>query len=355
MLPTQSAQLIKVPAPILTVFEDSDTVKQFEAILHAGTNAFVKSALITIAASPDLMSCTPNSLANGTLRSAALGLSLDPALRQAYLVPRPTKKGVMQACFQPHYSGLYDLAVRTNKYRFISVSPIYVGETVLENVQTGIHVYVREGSNTLLAANPGVDGLHPGFRDVTNGKNTAKVRGYLGYFKTMKGFEKSVWMTLEEIQAHAILWSPASYKSEKGAWQDPKKRPIMEMKTVFIALSKFMDLSGEDNSKLRGAIDDAVSLEEDATPAEYLEGVVSTEEAQSANAQDAQSENVNQDTGELSAPIELIDPMGEWAVNYAMKTWNIDQKATCTAIASKKLGKRMEKKDFVALVTGAQS
>jgi recombination protein RecT len=252
-------QIVKIPEKIMTVFEDSVAVKEFESILHGGANSFVKSALIAISASPDLMACTPNSLVIGTLRSATLGLSLDPALRQAYLVPR---KG--QACFQPHYSGLYDLAVRTNKYKYISVAPIHHGETVWENPLTGIHYYQLEGRDTLMAPNPGQNGLHTdNMRDVTNGKNTNPIIGYLGYFRTMQGFEKSVWMTRKEIQAHAQLWSPASYSSEKGAWQDAKKRPIMEMKTVFIALSKFMDLSGSDNSKLREAIEDVTVLDEE--------------------------------------------------------------------------------------------
>ena len=256
-------QIIKVPEKINKVFTDSEVIEQFKTILNGGTNSFIQSAMIAIAASEDLMNCTPQSLVIGSLRSAALGLSLDPALRQAYLVPRPLNQ-IWTACFQPHYNGLYDLAVRTNRYKYISVSPIHKGETVLEDPLTGLHVYQLEGRQTLMAPNPGANGLHPELRDVTSGKNTDPVIGYLGYFQTLKGYQKSVWMTVKEIHAHALLWSPGSYKSSKGAWQDPKKVPIMEMKTVFIALSKFMDLSGEDNSKLREAIN-ATAEEEPIT------------------------------------------------------------------------------------------
>lgn len=54
--------------------------------------------------------------------------------------------------------------------------------------------------------------------------------------------------------------------------------------------------------------------------------------------------------GEVQA-IELIDPMGQWAVAYAMKEWNISQAETCKAIASKNLGKRIDKNEFMQIVT----
>lgn len=232
------------------IFAAPDVFSQFEVILSRDTNSYLQSAMIVISDNPNLLECTPQSLVKSALRSASLGLSLDPALRQAYMIPRKVK-GVLTACFQPHYHGLYDLAVRTNKYRNISVMPIYEGEQVFENMQTGIHVWQTD---TGLTASPMQrDGLQ--LRNVTSGKQNSPVIGYLGYFKTFKGFEKSVWMTIKEIHAHAQKWAPDNYKSQYGAWQDEKKRPYMEMKTVFLALSKFMDLSGSDNSKLKEAIE----------------------------------------------------------------------------------------------------
>jgi len=257
----QQNQIIKVPEKIMTVFEDSDAIRQFEAILHTRTNAFIRSALIVIADSPDLMNCTPQSLVSGTLRSATLGLSLDPALRQAYLVPRPLKN-VWTACFQPPYHALYHLAVRSDEYRHISVIPIQQGGRVIENPQTGIHYWTRGGSDVLFSPVQGEGGLKAeNMRDVTGGKPTSAVIGYLGYFKTLKGFEKSVWMTIPEIHKHALTWSPGSYNSAKGGWQDARKRPVMEMKTVFIALSKFMDLSGDESRNLKDAIEEDLLTE----------------------------------------------------------------------------------------------
>ena len=251
---------IVVKDEVRELFNAPQVLSQFEPILRAGTNAYLQSAMIVISSSDDLMKCTPQSLVNAALRSASLGLSLDPALRQAYIIPRPLK-GVMTACFQAHYSGLHDLAVRTNKYRYISVMPIHQGERVMQNPLTGIH-YFTYGGNTIFSPVQGEGGLQvENMRDVTDGKPVTPVIGYLGYFKTLHGFEHSVWMTILEIHQHAQMWAPANYKSQYSAWNDKKKLPYMEMKTVFIALSKFMDLSGSANAKLKAAILDEIDPE----------------------------------------------------------------------------------------------
>lgn len=60
----------------------------------------------------------------------------------------------------------------------------------------------------------------------------------------------------------------------------------------------------------------------------------------------------NQETGEPSPAVELIDPMGSWAVEYAAKAWNIPANDAAKSIASKKLGSRIDKKDFLQIVNG---
>lgn len=49
--------------------------------------------------------------------------------------------------------------------------------------------------------------------------------------------------------------------------------------------------------------------------------------------------------------IELIDPLGQWAVNFAAKEWNIAPNEAAKAIASKKLGNKIDKSEFVEIVT----
>lgn len=63
-------------------------------------------------------------------------------------------------------------------------------------------------------------------------------------------------------------------------------------------------------------------------------------------------ENINQETGEITEAVELIDPLGSWAVEFAAKEWNIAPADAAKQIASKKLGKKFDKQEFIQLVTG---
>lgn len=260
-----------------------ETLAQFEQVLGKGANSYIQSVAIAVKENPALLECSYDSIVNSALRSASLGLSCDPSVRQAYIIPRSKKvngKYIKVAQFQPHYNGLYNLAQRTGKYRYISVNPIYEGETVYENVSTGLHVYSPPNSKTLLMPDKGHDGLHTGYREVTSGKNTSPVIGYIGYFKTNKGFEKSVWMTVVEIEQHAKNYSD-SYSKDFSAWKDPKKRPTMQMKTVLIALLKWADLSGSDNALLTQALEaeseDMIEGETTSVDVENTQEPVSTE------------------------------------------------------------------------------
>lgn len=66
----------------------------------------------------------------------------------------------------------------------------------------------------------------------------------------------------------------------------------------------------------------------------------------------ADIENINQETGEVTDAVELIDPMGAWAVEYAAKTWNIEKSAAAQEITKRKLGKKIAKHEFIQIVGG---
>lgn len=307
--PTQPAPEVKEIAVVL--FNKPEIKAKFQPILGAGTDAYIQSALLCISDNPKLLECTPQSLVKSALRSATLGLSLDPALRQAFMIPRYNKQAKGQvAYFQPHYNGLYNLAQRTGKYRAINVSPIHEGEQVFENVQTGLHGYRPAGYNALAVPNNQISGLDSGWRDVTSGKNEKPIIGYLGYFKTMDGLEKSVYMTVKEIHEHAQKWAPENYNSDYGAWKDPKKRPTMEMKTVFLALTKFMDLSGERNAILRQAI------EADTNPDD--ENAITVEPTIVQQVQPEPTTNAEK-------PTDFISPLSKWAIDTAVNEWNCSE------------------------------
>jgi recombination protein RecT len=243
-------------------FRNPEILQRFTELLGQRGKSYVESVLIAVSDSDSLSACTPQSIFRSALRAASLELSCDPSAREAYLIARNKKvKAVKDSAgkiiqperwekraeFQPHYHGLYNLAMRTGKYWVINVSPVYEGSDVYENTLTGLHTVITE--NGLPTANAQLSGL----RKVSDrvGKRTI---GWLGYFKTTKGAEKSVYMTVEEIEKHASIHSPG-YANDDSLWaKNSKHRGVMEMKTVLISLLKWADMSGKESEKLRDAM-----------------------------------------------------------------------------------------------------
>jgi phage RecT family recombinase len=259
------------PTKALTVSEymrQPEQLARFTDLLGKDGQAYVQSVLIVVGSDDKLRECTPQSVFKTALRAASLGLSCDPALKQAWIVPYnkkvKTKSGdtwVKEAQFQPHYKGLYTLAMRTGKYWTINVSPVYEGQRVLENPLTGLHV-VREDNG--FVGQP--QSYNSAYVDVTvRRKKEMKVIGWIGYFKTKRGAEKSVWMSCAEIEDHARKYVKDYEKNPN--WNDLEKRPVMEMKTVFRQLASWMDLSGSENEKIVQALQ-AETVQEDPIDAQ---------------------------------------------------------------------------------------
>lgn len=249
----------------LVVFMNKpEVIQKFSGVMGEQAKPYIQSVLIAVSASPDLMKCTNESIYRSALRAASLGLSCDPALKQAWLVPynkRDNPQWVKEAQFQPHYKGLYTLAMRTGKYWQINISPVYEGQRVLENTLTGLHA-VREDNGII--AKP--DSFNAAYTDVTvRRKKDLKVIGWIGYFKTKKGFEKSVWMSSAEIDDHARKYVKDYDKNQN--WNDADKRAVMEMKTVLRQLLSWADMSGTESAQLVEAMQ--------AEESELIEGAVS--------------------------------------------------------------------------------
>jgi hypothetical protein len=79
---------------------------------------------------------------------------------------------------------------------------------------------------------------------------------------------------------------------------------------------------------------------------------VKTETGEIVDSTATDIENLNQDTGQSEQPIELINPLGDWAVKYAAGEWNVSDSDAAKAIGSKKLGSKIDKNEFVLIVKG---
>jgi recombination protein RecT len=162
--------------------------------------AYIQNALLEVSNNQSLQECTPRSIATSVMKAATMRLHVGGALGQAFLVPYKGK-----CTFQFGYKGLHELAVRTGQYRYINVTDIVEGMIVTQDVVSGLH-------------------------SVTGGANRGgKVIGWLAAFQMRNGYSKTLYMTVDEIHAHAQKYSK-SYDDDKSLW---KKNPrAMERKTV---------------------------------------------------------------------------------------------------------------------------
>lgn len=165
----------------------------------SSASSYAYSVVIAARNNQKLMQCTLPSLYTSMMRAAILRLSVDPALGQAYLIPYKD-----QATFVVGYRGLVHMAIRTQKYIDINVGPAYNGEEIIEDRITG---RITMGGER---------------------QGDAKI-GWFAYFEMFNRMRKYVYMTIEEIHAHAKKYNPGGYGNKDGLWQ--KNPGVMERKT----------------------------------------------------------------------------------------------------------------------------
>lgn len=216
--------------------KSQEVVARFaEAVGKNAAGSYIQSALLAVSQNPQLMSCTPQSIMSSALRAATIQLFCEPSLGHAYLVPFRSKNGTT-ATLIIGYKGLYQLALRTRQYRFIDVCPIFKGENVEAERLTGKV-------------------------NITGSKESMEVIGWLGGFRMINGFEKFLYMTVEEIHTHGKRYS-RGYDRPDGAWKTNPQE--MEKKTVLrLLLSRYgyldpkaMAVISTDDDSDGGAVDD---------------------------------------------------------------------------------------------------
>lgn len=193
-----SAGMAQAGETVASLLSDDKVRRRFEDVLGARSAGFLSSVLRVSQGSAALRKCDPKTILTAAATAAALDLPIDPNLGFAAIVPY---NGSAQ--FQVMTKGFIQLAMRTGQYRTMNVAEVYEGEIKRRNRITGQIEFDEDG------------------------KTSDVVVGYAAYFQLVNGFEKYLYMSVEEIAAHALRYSKA-YKS--GPWQD--NRPAMERKTV---------------------------------------------------------------------------------------------------------------------------
>ena len=151
-------------------------------------------------------------------------MPLDPALGMAWVFPyRDNKNNTTVATFQLGAKAYTQLALRTAQYRKINVRNVREGEIVGEDFVSG----------------------EMQFKKLEKDREKAPIVGYVAMFELINGFSKQLYMSIEEIDAHAKRFSQ-TYRKGYGLWADKDMRPKMEEKTVLrLLLSKWGVLSVE--------------------------------------------------------------------------------------------------------------
>lgn len=199
---------------VANFLNNSNTAQFLQETLAEKKPEFVSNLIALCDADKNLAECDPAQLMKCAMNATALNLPLNKNLGYAYVIPYKSN-GVQVPQFQIGYKGLIQLAIRTGQYRFINATEIRDGE-ISHNKITGEVKFHGE-------------------------KPEAKIVGYMAYIEMVNGFTASLYMTEEQIEAHALRFSK-SYSYDKSQnkmsskWSDPLARPAMAKKTVLKGL-----------------------------------------------------------------------------------------------------------------------
>lgn len=204
-LTTKEDQGIATPSTVKGFMALPSTQKRVSDLLGDRASQFMTSVSSMIGADDKLAKCEPISLFMACLTAAALDLPINKNLGFAHIIPYENRKArATEAQFQMGWKGYVQLAQRTGQYQTIKAVPVYDGQLIEEDPLEG---------NTF---------------DWT-AKKSDTVIGYVAKFKLVTGFSQELYMSAEEIKAHAKRYSQA-YKSGYGPWSD--NFDAMALKTV---------------------------------------------------------------------------------------------------------------------------
>lgn len=202
---------------------NGDAVKSRLSEILGKKAAGFASSVISVSKTAALVGADPNSIVGAAIVAATLDLPINPSLGFAYIVPYNSKQG-KQAQFQLGWKGTVQLAQRTGQYSTINATDIREGELLGNNILSGDII------------------VKPLLKD----RDKAPIIGYAAYFKLANGFEKTLYMSKEEITAHAMKYSQ-SFRNDKyktSLWST--QFDMMAKKTVLkLLISKYGPLSIE--------------------------------------------------------------------------------------------------------------
>ena len=193
---------------------------RFDELLGKRAPQFISSVVAMVNADPNMQQAfyeAPMTVIQSALKAATFDLPIDQNLGYAYIVPFKNKKKnadgttvkVMEASFILGWKGMHQLALRTGAYKTINV------------------VDIREGE--LKSYNRLTEEAEVVFVEDEDEREALPIIGYLGYYRLVNGAEKTIYMTVKQIEKHEKKNRKGDYMG-KG-WRDDWD--AMARKTVY--------------------------------------------------------------------------------------------------------------------------
>jgi recombination protein RecT len=169
---------------------------------------------------PSIYRCRPDTIMMAVFEAAALGISLDPALKEAHLI------GYKDECqLQIGYPGLIKLVHGDGAVSHVDAVAVYDGDTIK----------INRGSNPSIYHEISLD-------------PSSEVLGVYAVAHMADGSKKIEYMSKRQIEDHRSRYSKArGTGSWSTAWDE------MAKKTVLIRLLKYIPMSAKSNAAVKGA------------------------------------------------------------------------------------------------------
>lgn len=248
---------------------------KFSEMLGKKAAGFMSSIIAVANNNKLLAKAEPSTVIGAAAQAAMLDLPINQSLGFAYIVPY---KGAAQ--FQLGYKGYIQLAQRSGQYIDIGAKTVFEGELEYENRLLDKFKF---------------------------GERTGdKVIGYLAYFRLTNGFEKMLFMELDEMIAHAKKYSK-SYSGGTDEWGLAEFDVMAEKTVLKRLLSKYGPLSIESIQMSQALSNDGgvismnkdgdfdVNFDGETIDAEYEETV----EEHSGDTYNVAGEIIDANTGEV--------------------------------------------------------
>lgn len=214
------------------LIERQETKDKFKEMLGDNAMSFLYSALQVVQKDFELSKADPQSILNSVSAIASMNLLIDPSFGQAFIGTYKVKPGLVWltlAQFQIGYKGLIELGHRSNQFKGLNTDDVRQGEYVGTDRMTGITEF--------------------NWNQDQDARKKLPIVGYIAYFKLTNGFEKSLFMTIKEMNDHGRKWSK-NFTDKNCGWQ--KDFDGMGKKTVLkLLLDKYAPKSTEMKKAIR--------------------------------------------------------------------------------------------------------